>query len=348
MERLKKTLRQYHIWDETLSARIHPVAGDLAKPLLGLRPAQFSELAQKIDAIYHSAALVNFLYPYSALKATNVLGTQEILRLACQEQLKAVHYISTIDVFLANNTMRPFLEADLQPLEQERNLGQDPGDYTRSKWIAEKIVTLARARGVPIAIYRPGLLMGHTQTGATQTTDYLLVALRGFLELGIVPEHFHLFDAVPIDYASRSIVHISQQPDSFGKYFHLWNPRPINMRLFYDWIESYGYRFEIVPFAVGRERGMQVDPTHPLYPMIPVLREAQDETPPSFDPQLLDTLDVRVECANTLRALEGSGIECPQMDERLAHLIFSYLIEVGFYSSPEELVGADQAPGSAA
>ena len=65
-------------------SRIIPVLGDLSKPLLGLTEQEFQQIASLVDVIYHAGAIVNFIYPYSQLKTTNVLGTQEILRLAGQ------------------------------------------------------------------------------------------------------------------------------------------------------------------------------------------------------------------------------------------------------------------------
>lgn len=97
--RIQKNLESYGIWNEDLSPRIIPVLGDLSQPLLGLSSSAFQKMSSLIDVIYHNAAWINYVYPYSALKPTNVLGTQEILRLASRTKIKSVHYISTIAVF---------------------------------------------------------------------------------------------------------------------------------------------------------------------------------------------------------------------------------------------------------
>ncbi|MBO0820354.1 MAG: amino acid adenylation domain-containing protein, partial [Nocardiopsaceae bacterium] len=62
--------------------RVVPLPGDLAAPGLGLSPGQFRELAEGIDVIYHAGAVVNFTYPYEELRAANVAGTREVIRLA--------------------------------------------------------------------------------------------------------------------------------------------------------------------------------------------------------------------------------------------------------------------------
>ena len=68
--------------------------------MFGLEPEEFADLAGRVDVIFHSGALVNFLYPYSEVKAPNVDGTETVLRLATTTTLKAVHHVSTIDVWL--------------------------------------------------------------------------------------------------------------------------------------------------------------------------------------------------------------------------------------------------------
>ena len=95
-KRIQSSLEYYSIWDEHLSYRIIPIVGDLAQPLLGLSEEQFREMASQTDVIYHNGVFVKFTYPYSVLKLSKVLGTQEILRLASQIKLKAVHFVYTI------------------------------------------------------------------------------------------------------------------------------------------------------------------------------------------------------------------------------------------------------------
>ena len=97
--RLQKHLEFYLLWEETFSSRIIPVVGDLSKPLLGLSEGDFNELAGIIDIIYHNGAWVNSARPYSILKPANVLGTQEVIRLASILQTKPVHFISTLGFF---------------------------------------------------------------------------------------------------------------------------------------------------------------------------------------------------------------------------------------------------------
>jgi myxalamid-type nonribosomal peptide synthetase MxaA len=330
--RIKETLQLYRIWDDSFESRVLPVVGNLAKPLLGVTLEKFNELAGTIDAIYHSGAFVNFLYPYESLKPANVLGTQEVLRLATTKQLKSVHHISTQDVLLGTHIPRPFIE-DETPLTHPVDA---PDGYPRSKWVAEKIVNIARQRGIPVCIFRPGLIMSHTETGATQISDYLLVNLKGYIQLGIMPEEFHLIQVAPVDYVAAAIVHISTQRESFGKFFHLWPATPILMSKAHEWVRTFGYELNVGSFKVVREVVVNVDQSSPLYPFVPFYRREPEERilPSVHDPKVLQHLDLTLEVQNTVNGLKGSGIQCPPMSEELTHRCLQYLVSVGFLPPP--------------
>ena len=332
LKRIRETLELYKIWDDSFASRIVPVVGDLTKPLLGLGREKFNELAGTIDTIYHSGAFVNFLYPYEGLKPANVGGTQEVLRLATTKQLKAVNHVSTVDVLLGTHIPRPFIE-DETPLTRPIDA---PDGYPRSKWVAEKIVNIGRQRGIPICIFRPGLVMSHTKSGATQTNDYLLVNLKGYIKLGLIPEEFHAIQVAPVDYVAAAIVHISRQRESFGRFFHLWCAQPILMSTAHEWVQNFGYRLAVAPFKVVREVVVNVDQSNPLYPFVPFYRREPEERilPPAHDPKLLQHLDLSLELQNTVNALKGSGIECPPMSEELVHRCLNYLIDVGYLQAP--------------
>ena len=183
-ERLEKHLKSYLLWDENFNQRIIPLIGDLSQPLLGLSVNQFDAIAAEVDVIYHNGALVNFTYPYSQLKAANVLGTQEILRLAAQVKVKPVHFISTIGVVGAADSGLKIIREDT-PIDRSENI--DSG-YTQSKWVAEKLVKIAGDRGIPISIYRPGRISGHSKTGVCNSNDHTFRMIRGCIKLGSVPK----------------------------------------------------------------------------------------------------------------------------------------------------------------
>ncbi len=173
------------IWEDTFAPRIIPVSGDLAKPLLGLDIINFEQLASKIDVIYHNGALVNFVYPYSALKVTNVLGTQEILKLASKYRAKPVNFVSTINT-----------------------IDFSTSGYAQSKTVAEKLIMQAGERGLPVSIYRPPGIIGHSKTGMFNQSDFFSLIIKGCIQFGKVPilQKDLAVNIIPVDWVSNTIV----------------------------------------------------------------------------------------------------------------------------------------------
>jgi len=326
--RLRETFETFRIpWPAENDRRVIPVIGDLALPLLGLDQARFTELGRTLDGIVHSGARVNFAYPYPALKPTNVQGTAEILRLACAERTKPVHYVSTADVFLGTGAPRPWVETDVP--DDPANL---PDGYIRSKWVAERLVAIARDRGLPVTIHRPALTMGHTVTGACHTTDFLAVALKGYLQIGMVPDYDEVIVAVPVDYVSRAIARLSLDPGQRGSIFHYANPQPAHVRDIYAWLRSYGYKIRVVPYTELRENVLTVDPDHPLYPVMPLYPPEERLRRELFEVTAFEQID----CAHAVAALRDSGIECTGVTEALAHSVLGYLVDTGWIDPPDK------------
>ncbi|MEU8197136.1 amino acid adenylation domain-containing protein [Microbispora amethystogenes] len=330
-DRLEEVLRKYRAWDESYRSRLRVVTGDLAKPALGLSKEAYDELAGSLDSIYHSGAIVNFTYPYEAMKAANVLGTEELLRLATTDRLKAFHLISSVDVFMGTGAERPFTEQDLTDRPTKI-----PTGYPRTKWVSERIVTLARDRGVPVTVQRPWMITGHTQTGASHETDYLYVYLKGFLDLGVLPLYNDVINAVPVDYTAKAIVYTSLQEENLGRNFNITNREPTTMQQCYEWLRSFGYALNVVEEEEARRQALAVDEDHILYPLTPILRVASMRHA-ALDPDLQQRVDPMDECRVLTAALDGSGIECPPVNEEWAHSCFRFLVENGYLPAPDEV-----------
>lgn len=324
-ERLRQKLEAYGLWNETLSSRIIPLVGDLARPLLGLAPEEFHRLAGTIEVIYHAGALLNFLYPYTMLKAVNVLGTQEILRLASTTTLKPVHYISSFHVFARSEyTNGQILREEENP---RHGLAFTLG-YTQSKWVAEQLVREAGARGLPVSIYRPTRISGQSQTGAFPLRDFVWQSIQTCMSLGTAPELDMYLDMVPVDYVSSAIVSLSRQAGSQGKNFHIVHPHPIHTSEMVDWVKKFGYQVKIVSF---KEWCTLVQEHAERFPDSP----ARNITPFLSDEMALDQLPiVQLDAQNTRDGLSSTSIVCPPMDARLLTAYFSYSIQQGYFAAP--------------
>ncbi len=321
LTRIKHNLERYLISQPEDTDRIIPVLGDLARPGLGLPEAVFDDLAHTIDAIYHNGAVVNFVYPYSELRVPNVLGTHEVLRLATRVRLKPVHFVSTLYVYSDQDTLNGM------PVEEQRM--PDHGEhlrlgYNQSKWVAERLITIAQSRGVPVTIYRPGSIAGHTQTGACQTRDFHWLMIKACIEMQAVPDIDMLIDIVPVDYVSKAIVWLSQQTASFGQAFHLCNANPSELMDLTSWIRQFGYPLELLSFQVWLERLAQAarqSDWHTGQILLPLLSSGPGEA---------HTTAVRVSDRQTQAELQQSGISCPPLSRGLFLTYLSYFVHAGF------------------
>ncbi len=328
--KLKRHLEPYALWNERLRERIEVVIGDLSLPLLGLSATDFESLASTLHVIYHSGAEVNFVRPYRALRAANVLGTQEILRLACRTRVKPVHYVSTLSVFdsmRGPNAAGPLLEDE----ELDGQLERLTTGYAQSKWAAERLVTVAHSRGVPVAIYRPGLITGHSQTGVWNTEDFLSRAIKGCIQLGSIPDTDEAIEFTPVDHVSTAIVHLAQRPDALGRNFHLSNPSSLSLAKMAQTLRMRGYALRGLSYQQWRDELLAAVTTstdNPLYPLVPLL--VGDDQVASQVTQTSREID----CRNTLAGLSGTGIVCPPADAKLFNRSLSYLVRSGFLEAP--------------
>ncbi|HLQ25890.1 MAG TPA: amino acid adenylation domain-containing protein [Acidiferrobacterales bacterium] len=326
MQKIQRSLKSYGLVHGKLKRRVHIIAGDLAKPLLGQSPEQFFSLAGQIDTIYHSGASVSFVLPYQALKATNVLGTEEVLRLACHGHAKSLHYVSSLAVCPLTGGPDNVVREDDDIKRVEHVLG----GYAQSKWVAEGLVTIAQSRGLPVTVYRPGMISGHSRTGVWNANDFMSAILKGCMQLGAAPILSTPIEMTPVDYVSAAIVAISRQRHLQGKVFHLSNPRVIETRELVAWINARGYPLRQISFehwlaslfSLGGELR-----NNALYPFVSLMCELNSEIRNSIGLALSEIRMPRYDCTNTVRALEDTSIRCPAMDENLFDIYLSYLIK---------------------
>ena len=327
-QRLKRNLTNYLLWDDSFMDRIQPELGDLGSLQFGLDDESFDQLAAQIDWIYHNGAMVNFVYPYSAHKASNVLGTQEILRLASRGRLKPVHHVSTLSILHNGDHDDGRVYCETDDLDQT---GAPFGGYAQSKWVAEKLVMEAGARGIPYAIYRPGLVSGHSRTGAWNTDNMISSMTRACLLLGTAPDLDVVANIVPVDFVSAAIIHLSKQPENWKQVYHLENPSPLHLDPLLECLNAEGFQPRKAPFEEWRSQlfkavaYMESGGWEPYLPLIEELEEKQIFMP-------------RIDLTNTLAKLEGSGIVCPPVDGQLLNTYIQAFIAHGLVEVPEEKI----------
>ncbi|MFD0660346.1 non-ribosomal peptide synthetase [Thermocatellispora tengchongensis] len=187
LRRVRENLAAYGLGWVAGDPRLSALPGDLAAPRLGLDAGDFAGLARRIDAICHNGGLVDFARPYALLRPANVSGTVEVLRLAALGGGVPVHLVSTLGVYLGEAFLeRTVTESD--PPDDPRGLA---GGYNQSKWVADRLARLARARGVPVTVHRPARIGGDARTGIGAPGDYFSRLLITCAQLGMVPALAH-------------------------------------------------------------------------------------------------------------------------------------------------------------
>jgi myxalamid-type nonribosomal peptide synthetase MxaA len=322
LQRIQQQMARLGLWRDSYAERIRAIIGDVSLPRLGLTAEAYHQLAGSVDAILHSAAMVNFIYPYQALKPVNVDGTRRIIEFAFEDRVKPVFYVSTTAVW-PMGAHRSFSEDD--PLDQDLRLNLA---YDETKWVAEKMLGQAAERGLPVAIYRPGEVSGDSRTGYSDLTHLASAFVKGNLQAGVFPALDSFLDLTPVNYVGQAIAHLMTRTDSLGRIFHLCNPRSMHARDMYDWLLQQGYVFEIVPFDEWRWRILSAEDfaANALYPFAAILEEFAEH---NLQLPHWDTTQAR-------QALAAGGVECPPVDGRLLKIYMNYYVQMGYVPEPLE------------
>jgi thioester reductase-like protein len=325
--RIQKNLENYEIWQSEFGDRLIPVLGDLASPRFGLDNVQFDQLAHDIDAIYHCAASLNFVFPYTALKAMNVTATEDVIRLACQVRRKTVHYMSSVSVFESEAYAGVTVE---ETDRLEHHEGMFLG-YAQTKWVAEKLMLAARDRQLPVCIYRLPFISGDSNTGAWNTEDFTCLAIKGCMKMGAAPLLDYWINNCPVNYASEAIAFLAQQPQSAGKVFHLMNPYPVTSEESNAWDRYVGSPVEYLPYKEWQARlATEVThPSHPLFSLRSFFLEPFTEERLSIPELYTRDKTPLFDCSATLDALRGSGIHCHPISPALSATYFDYFLRKG-------------------
>jgi thioester reductase-like protein len=247
-------------------ARVIPICGDLGQPKLGLMPDVWDFLANEMDSVFHNGATVNYLFNYDRMRQANVLGTNEVLRLAFEGRPKELNYISTTFVF-GWAVKKVLYETDMNENMELLDFG-----YSQSKWVAEQVVADARRQGLSVRIFRPALV-SPSITGGGNNFDIAVRLVAFMVNHGIGVDALNQVSFVPADVMANNIVAISTTPGTENKTYHVTRDDYANMLDITGLItKATGRRFEIfsisefVPELIRRCRKEDL-----LYPLLDFL-----------------------------------------------------------------------------
>ena len=177
------------------------VVGDVAEPMLGLAEQAHAELAARVDAVIHCAAVTDFNRT-DALEATNIAGTEHVAAFAAAAEA-VLYHVSTAFVHTTVDGDR----------------GRTAIGYASSKLGAEQVV---RSSGVPHVILRPSVVIGDSVTGEIAAFQGLHQVVAGIFA-GIVPmipfDPAWPIDFVPVDVVADVIACVVENRVSAGEFW---------------------------------------------------------------------------------------------------------------------------------
>jgi thioester reductase-like protein len=202
--------------------RVIPICGDLSQRELGLTQDVWEFLANEMDAIFHNGATVNYLFNYDRMRDANVMGTNEVLRLAFEGRPKELNYVST--TFIFGWAVKSVLyETDGNQKMELLDFG-----YSQSKWVAEKVVEDARSKGLSVRIFRPALV-SPSVSGGGNNFDIAVRLVAFMVNHGIGVDALNQVSFVPADVVANNIVAISTTSGTENKNYHVVRDDYANM-----------------------------------------------------------------------------------------------------------------------
>jgi len=304
-------------------ARIVPVAGDLSQPGLGVSEEDMVAMRGEVDHFFHLAAIYDITAPAETQEVANVEGTTNAIELASAIEAGCFHLVSSIAVaglYRGTWTEEMFEEAERL----------DTNPYFRTKHESERLVRQECSR--PWRVYRPGIVVGDSRTGAIDKVDgpyYFFKSLQRLRRvlpawLPTVGVEGGEINIVPVDYVAAAIDHIAHQPGLDGRAFHLTDPKP----------KRAGEVVNLFARAADApQMALRLD-TDVTEPATGALRTGLRLFPPAkraaklalgqlgLPPSVLQYVDypTHFDSSGARAALEGSGIEAPPLESYAARV----------------------------
>jgi short-subunit dehydrogenase len=293
--------------------RVQPVFGDLSKEALGVEG--FDE---KIDHFFHLAAIYDMAADDESLMRANVEGSRHVVEFANAHDIGRFHHTSSIAV--AGEWRGPWLETMFDE-------GQEmPHAYHRSKFESEKLVR--EQLTAPLRVYRPGIVVGNSQTGEMDKIDgpYYFFKLIQKLRYAL-PQWFPLIgpegnkvNLVPVDFVARAMDHIAHLPDEavHGNTFHLTDPNPLTRGQVLNTFMKAAHAPMLSARLDPKMKAIIPKSARQVIRQVPAVRRIRRNllADVGIPESVMDTGDFRADfdSRETQAALEGTGIAVPPLD----------------------------------
>ena len=297
--------------------RVFPITGDLTRTMLGVPAKKRRELEGQIDHVFHLAAIYDLMASAEAQIRVNVEGTHNVVQLAADIKAKRFHHMSSI---AAAGLYPGIFREDM--FEEAHGLDNA---YFRTKHDSESIVR--NECQMPWRIYRPGIVVGHSETGVIDKIDgpyyffKLIQKMRKMLPswmptLGLEGGRINI---VPVDYVVDATIYIAHKAKLDGQCFHLTDPKPKRIGEVLNLFARAAHApqmtmridariFNYIPSSIMA--GLRMLP-----PVRRITKQVMKDL--GLPPDMMNFVNYPTKFDNreTEKALKGSGIMVPRLDD---------------------------------
>ncbi len=297
------------------AARAVPVFGDLKSKKLGVAAEDVKKLKGQIDHFHHLAAVYDLSADAESQVAVNVEGTRNTVEFARAIDAGHFHLVSSI---AAAGLYEGVFREDM--FEEAENLDHP---YFMTKHESEKIVR--QDCKMPWTVYRPAMVVGDSQTGEMDKIDgpyyffKLIQRIRQILppwmpSVGLEGGRVNI---VPVDFVVNAINVISHQAEIGKKCFHLVDPVGYRVGDVLDIFSRAAHAPRMNLFVNAALLGfIPKGVRKSLMAIAPVRRVRNAVLKDLGLPEDMLTFvnyPTRFDCRETLAALKGSGVQCPNL-----------------------------------
>jgi len=302
-------------WGGAAATRVKPVVGDLSEPRLGLSDEQIAALEGTIEHVFHLAAMYDMTASDEANDRLNVVGTRNAVELANALHAGHLHHVSSV---AAAGEFKGLFREDM--FDEGQRL---PSAYHRTKFESEKLVR--EQASVPWRVYRPAIVVGHSQTGEMDKIDGPYYFFKAIQKARFaLPEWFPLIgpelgytNIVPVDFVAAALDHIAHQPGLNFQAFHLTNPKSMRVGESLNAFAKAAHAPQLAIRVDKRLTDALPKGTLSMLMKLPQLRDIRRTLLADFGipEEVVDhmALKPQFDTRDTERALAGSGIEVPEL-----------------------------------
>ncbi|PKO45338.1 MAG: short chain dehydrogenase [Betaproteobacteria bacterium HGW-Betaproteobacteria-3] len=299
------------------AARVIPVHGDLTAKKLGVAADDIKKLKGQIDHFYHLAAVYDLGADEASQIAVNIEGTRHTVEFAKAIDAGHFHHVSSI---AAAGLYEGVFREDM--FEEAENY-EHP--YFLTKHESEKIVR--KECKVPWTVFRPAMVVGDSSTGEMDKVDgpyyffKLIQRMRQLLPpwMPAVGLEGGRVNIVPVDFVVNALDHISHKTAIAKKCFHLVDPTGYRVGDVLDIFSKAAHAPKMNVFVNAALLGFIPKAVKKsLMALAPVRRIRNAILKDLALPEDMLTFvnyPTRFDCRDTLAALKGSGIDCPNLHD---------------------------------